>query len=199
MLGEGGELRRIVTPAQPRAYAPGARFDVPCIPPALRPALLRLQHDSPAAGHLGTHRTFGRLASRYWWEGMYRDAVEHVAACDACRRAKTPRLSGPLPVCTMRPPGAPFDIIGVDFLGPLPQSGDFRYVLVVMCHFSRYALCFPTIDRSPQTVAQIFLHSVFCIFGMPRVVLTDNGKEFDNRMLEQVFHLLDIEKRWTSP
>ena len=168
VVGDAGELRRIIVPAQPRAYAPGARLTVPCIPPASRAALLALQHDSPAAGHLGVRRTFGRLASRYWWEGMYREAAAYVASCDACRQAKTPRLSGPLPVRTMRPPGNPFDIIGLDFLGPLPQSGDFRYVLVTMCHFSRFAICVPTIDRTPRTVAQILLHTVFCTYGMPR-------------------------------
>jgi len=48
-----------------------------CVPKALRETVLKENHDSPAAGHVGSRKTIARLAARYYWPGMHRDARVH--------------------------------------------------------------------------------------------------------------------------
>jgi len=52
-----------------------------CVPKALRETVLRENHDSPAAGHVGSRKTIARLAARYYWPGMHRDARAQVRRC----------------------------------------------------------------------------------------------------------------------
>jgi len=49
-----------------------------CVPKSLREAVLRENHNAPSAGHVGSRRTIARLAARYYWPGMHRDARVHV-------------------------------------------------------------------------------------------------------------------------
>ena len=37
------------------------------VPVILRPMLLSYFHDSPLVGHLGTHKTFHKVATNFWW------------------------------------------------------------------------------------------------------------------------------------
>ncbi|KAH8356479.1 hypothetical protein KR084_007959, partial [Drosophila pseudotakahashii] len=53
-----------------------------CVPKALRETVLKENHDSLSAGHVGTRRTIARLAARYYWPGMHRDARAHVRKCE---------------------------------------------------------------------------------------------------------------------
>ena len=40
---------------------------------------------------------------------------------------------------------------------------------------------------------------IFMRMGLPRVILSDNGKEFDNHLDSEVSKLLGIERRLTTP
>jgi len=55
-----------------------------CVPEKV----LKENHDSPAAGLVGIRKTIARLAARYYWPGMHRDARAHVRGCETCMRFK---------------------------------------------------------------------------------------------------------------
>jgi len=59
-----------------------------CVPKALRETVLKENHDSPAAGHVGSRKTIARLAARYYWPGMHRDTQADVRGCETCIRFK---------------------------------------------------------------------------------------------------------------
>ncbi|KAH8418323.1 hypothetical protein KR222_011197, partial [Zaprionus bogoriensis] len=45
-------------------------------------------HDAPTAGHQGVRKTIIRLAQRYYWPGMFRDAAKYVRCCKVCHKFK---------------------------------------------------------------------------------------------------------------
>jgi len=55
-----------------------------CVPKALRETVLKENHNSPAAGHVGSRKTIARLAARYYWPGMHRDPCRVRSAATKC-------------------------------------------------------------------------------------------------------------------
>ncbi|XP_028160581.1 uncharacterized protein LOC114352997 [Ostrinia furnacalis] len=47
--------------------------------------ILKENHDTPTAGHLGTAKTLNKISQRYYWPGMYRDASTYVKNCKTCQ------------------------------------------------------------------------------------------------------------------
>ena len=59
----------------------------------LIPAILNTYHDSIFRGHSGFLRTYKRLASELYWEGMKTNVKKHCEECLICQRNKTLALS----------------------------------------------------------------------------------------------------------
>ncbi|CAJ1964180.1 unnamed protein product [Cylindrotheca closterium] len=57
------------------------------VPPRLRATIIAAYHASPMAGHVGFHKTYYRIAARFWWPGMAKDIREAVLGCGHCNAA----------------------------------------------------------------------------------------------------------------
>jgi hypothetical protein len=61
-----------------------------CVPEidSLRETILKEAHDSAYSIHRGSTKMYQDLKQKYWWYGLNRDVVAHVASCDVCQRVK---------------------------------------------------------------------------------------------------------------
>ena len=75
-------------------------------------------------------------------------------------------------------------MIHVDHKGPLPiQPGcQFTNILVIVCALTRFVLLIPTVGTTALETLQILVARVFCVFGTPAVLVTDNGPAFRNEL-----------------
>jgi hypothetical protein len=60
-------------------------------------------HTTPTAGHSGFTKTYDRVKSSFFWDGMKQDIRKFVAECEVCQRnkgetVKTPGTLQPLPI-----------------------------------------------------------------------------------------------------
>jgi hypothetical protein len=57
-----------------------------CVPgiDSLRETILKEAHDSNYSIHPGSTKMYRDLKQKYWWYGLKRDVVAHVAMCDVC-------------------------------------------------------------------------------------------------------------------
>jgi transposase InsO family protein len=62
-----------------------------------------------------------------------------------------------------------------------PDNG-FKHILHVRDHFSRYSWAKPLTSKEPVVIAGI-LYEIFCQFGPPVILQSDNGKEFTSRVI----------------
>ncbi|GJX37490.1 reverse transcriptase domain-containing protein [Tanacetum coccineum] len=78
-----------------------------------------------------------------------------------------------------------FDIWGIDFMGPFPKSHKFEYILVAADYVSKWteAKSLPTNDAR---VVVTFLKKLFCRFGMPKALISDDGTHFCNKIMENI-------------
>ncbi|GJT58642.1 reverse transcriptase domain-containing protein [Tanacetum coccineum] len=77
-----------------------------------------------------------------------------------------------------------FDVWGLDFMGPFPQSRGNKYILVTVDYVSKWveAQALPTNDAR---VVVKFLRSLFARFGVPKALISDRGTHFCNSQLEK--------------
>ena len=76
-------------------------------------------HSGNFSGHVGIGKTYGKLRSRYYWSGMYRD-VQFLKGCVAYNMRKLRRQRPPLQKVQI--PKYPFERIAIDTTRPFPES-----------------------------------------------------------------------------
>ena len=88
----------------------------------------------------------------------------------------------------------------MDILGPLPLTprGN-RYVLVVTEYFTKWTESYAIPNQEAETVAEKLVSEFVCRFGVPRELHSDQGTNFESKVMTEVCKLLDIEKTRTSP
>ena len=94
------------------------------IPPddRLRQDLMFEHHDTPTGGHPGHYRMYELLNRSYWWPTMLNDVRKYVNGCESCQRNKIRRQKKHAPLHPHDIPQHPWEHIGIDMIGPLPES-----------------------------------------------------------------------------
>ena len=92
----------------------------------------------------------------------------------------------------------PFYMIGVDLVGPLKTTSQGnKYILSVIDYYTKYAEAIALPNEEAVTVAKA-LEDVFTRHGMPSVLLTDQGKNFESKVVASLCEMFGIEKRRTT-
>jgi len=82
------------------------------LPTACRPAVMKLAHDMPMAGHLGKMKTAKRILRRFYWPGIFGDVARHCMACEQCQKC-SPRQVKKAPLVPLPIMGEPFKRIAI--------------------------------------------------------------------------------------
>ena len=168
------------------------------IPPPHRVAIIRAFHDHPLGGHFGIKRTSRKVAARYYWKTLTEDVAAYVKACGPCQTVKANRLKDKAPTGQILPPTEPFELVALDFVGPLPRHEDFSFILTMIDHFSGWCIAVPVIEQTAEIVVQCLLERLICQFGVPRRILTDRGKQFEGTLMKSFCRLLRIQQLTTT-
>ncbi|GJV96140.1 reverse transcriptase domain-containing protein [Tanacetum coccineum] len=116
-------------------------------------------HSGPIGGHHSASVTAKKVyQSGFYWPSVFKDANEYV--CEV------------------------FDVWGLDFMGPFPDSRGNEYILVVVHYVSKWfeAQALPMNDAC---VVVKFLRGLFARFGVPKALISDRGTHFCNFQLEK--------------
>ena len=65
--------------------------------------------------------------------------------------------------------------------------------------FTGYTFCIPIPNKMAKTVLKAYMDSVYCQFGGSIKILSDNGTEFKNKLMEEVSKELGVEYKIYSP
>ena len=100
--------------------------------------VLQLSHDSPAGGHMGVNKTLYKTRQQFYWSGMRKDVTHWIKSCKDCQARKSPIPTRRAPMVPMHA-GEPLERVGIDILGPLPQTvRGSKYILVVGDYFTKW-------------------------------------------------------------
>ena len=87
--------------------------------------------------------------------------------------------------------GHRWDRVAMDLLDMLVTTTKGNiYVLVMVDCFSRWMEACPLPDKTAQPVADAFFSQIVCRFGMPMAMHFDQGREFENRIMQELWQCL---------
>ena len=166
------------------------------VPKLLRSEVIKTIHEG--SGHLGTTKCYDLAKRRVYWPGMKSEITEYITQTCKCVKDKAPNRKQIAPLIPIRS-SKPFEIIGIDYLHLDKCKGNFEYLLVVTDHFSRFSQTFPTKNKNGKSAADRIFNEFVINYGFPDKIHHDQGKEFNNKMWDQLHHLSGIKKSNTTP
>ena len=143
-------------------------------------------------GHFGVDKTIAKLQSvGTTWSTMRHDVNTFIKRCPCCQKMsvlKIPIQTQPFTLASY----SPMDRICVDTIGPLPveKETDAKYILVIIDAFSRFVKLHAIKDTSALAALPGLMDWVG-LFGIPSEVVTDNGTQFANQLVDEFLELLE--------
>ena len=169
------------------------------VPHCLREEILQDLHAGALGGHLGAEKTLAKAKERFYWPGMQRDVVDWCRTCSACATRKTAPQRNRAPLQTVKA-GYPMQVVAVDIMGPLPESpAGNSYVLVAGDYFTKWVEVYAIPNQEAATVAKKLTDELFCRFSPPERLHSDQGRQFESELIQEVCKLLQIKKTRTTP
>lgn len=161
------------------------------VPSKLRSHVLELAHDR--SGHFGVRKTYDKILRHFFWPRLKKDVSLHIKNCGTCQLTGKPnQVIKPAPLQPIPAVSQPFEYLIIDCVGPLPPSkSGCQYLLTVMCQSTRYPAAYPLRTITARSVVKA-LSQFISVFGIPRVIQSDQGSNFSSHLMAQVLKLLGI-------
>ena len=72
-------------------------------------------------------------------------------------------------------------------------------ILVILDHFTKLGQAIMTRDQTAKSVARPLWNDFFMIYGFPKHILTDQGRDFESTLIREICKLASITKCRTTP
>ena len=159
--------------------------------------LMYLFHDHQISAHFGIQTTYEKIKERYYWKGMLKDIETYIKSCDQCQRRGKPIGKHELnPIETKEP----FYQIGIDLVGPLPQTqkGN-KYIAVAIDYFTKWPEAKAIPNATAKEVSIFIFEEIICRHGCPQKILTDRGSHFNNQLIKELTEKFKIKHGFSTP
>ena len=166
------------------------------LPTPLRKKVLQNAHER--SGHQGMRKTLCLVRDAYVWEGMRKDVTQMIDTCPKCQVNR--RITVRTPYSEMPLARYPNQVIGMDLIGPLIKStAGNQYILTIVDHCTAWAEAYPIPYKRAECVSSKFFNEYCPRHGIPEIVVTDLGSEFNANSLRNQFKAVGIDHRRSTP
>ena len=123
------------------------------------------------------------------------DVEKYCRECVICQRCK---LSSPqkAPLSSV-PIGKPWEMVAVNVLQVPTSYQNNRYLLVIQDYFTKWVEVIPMPDQTAVRITNELV-KLFSTFGLPQIVHSDQGKNFESTVLKQTLEAFGISKSRTT-
>ena len=171
-----------------------------CVHPELTEPPLEELHEGICGSHTGGRSLVHRAITQgYWWLNMQKEVLEYARKCDQCQRFA---LSIHQPREIPNPLSSPWSFAqwGLDIVGPFPKAvGNKKYLLVDTDYFTKWVEAEPLANIRDVGVKRFVWKNIVTRFGVPHVLISDNGLQFDSKIFRRYFGELGITNRYSTP
>ena len=128
---------------------------------------------------------------------MPQSVSDFIARCGRCLRRKDwNRQRAPL---VNTETFQPMELVCMDFLKLEQSKGGIENILVMTDHFTKYAQAYPTCNQSAKTTAKMLFDNFFVHYGFPRRLHSDQGRNFESKLIAELCQMANIKKSRTTP
>ena len=162
--------------------------------------ILEDYHSDKLAGHFSFVKTLDAIyRSPYYFPMLRRKLSRFLRQCEVCEKTKpsTKTVRAPMKKCATE---RPMQRIAIDVLGPLPETeAGNRFIVVIADYFTKWTEAYPVPNHKAETIADKVIKEFFNRFGLPEFIHTDQGRDFESRLFQEMCTILEIEKTRTTP
>ncbi|TFY57697.1 hypothetical protein EVJ58_g6867 [Rhodofomes roseus] len=178
-----------------------------CIPDILigsrRVREIIIKHAHSVLAHLGARKTLQYLREEVWWKSMVDDTTSYCKTCAVCATSKSVNQQPMGLLRTLPVPTRPWQSIGIDFVGPLPESttlsGSFDMICVVIDHLTSMVHLIPTKQTyGAVQVAEVVFEHIYKLHGLPERIISDRDTLFTSTFWTHLHRLTNTELRLSS-
>lgn len=169
-----------------------SRFEWKVVPtPEEIPQILQEYHDDNF--HQGYKKTLARIQQRFYWPKMGPNIRTHIQSCTTCKEIKAPFVAVTPEMGKMRQASRPWQIISIDFVGPLPRSrkGN-QHILVITDYFSKWVMIHPVRKLDSTAMCGVLKDQWFYRNSVPEIIITDNGSVFTSKVFKDLLDRFKI-------
>jgi hypothetical protein len=131
-------------------------------------------------GHFGEQKTLVEICRRYFWNNQTECVKAVGRRCQQCQLVKSVGSvrSGDNKLKSI-PVSDLFYKVVLDTTRPLPEtkSGN-KYIMVAIDHYSKWCGAKVVADPGAKTATRFLEDDLICRYGVPKFILTDNGREW---------------------
>ena len=154
-------------------------------------------------GICGDHAAPKSLVSKvirtgYFWPTLQVDARELVKKCDKCQKFRNVQCL-PTERLTTIASLWPFTQWGIDIIGPLPRGKrQVKFLSIAIDYFTKWVKA-----KALSTIIEVKIQgfiwkNIICRFGIPRMIVSDNGLQFDSQGFRDFCLSLRIKNQYSS-
>ncbi|XP_076952175.1 uncharacterized protein LOC143625787 [Bidens hawaiensis] len=168
-----------------------------CIPEEDVRSVLEHAHSSACGGHFSGQNTARKvLTSGFYWPTLFRDAHEFATCCLKCQQLGSISKRDEMPLKPILVIDI-FDVWGIDFMGPFPNSYGNSYILVAVDYVSKWVEAITTRTND---------HSLLKRYGVDHRIVTpyhpqtSGHVEVSNRQIKQILQktVRTDRKEWST-
>nr|CAN76815.1 hypothetical protein VITISV_044116 [Vitis vinifera] len=157
-------------------------------------------HEGICGNHTGGRSLAHRAHSQgYYWPTMKKDAAAYVQKCDKCQRyAPIPHI----PSAALKSVSSPWPFAqwGMDIVGPLPAApAQKKFLLVATDYFNKWVEAEAYASIKDKDVTKFVWNNIVCRFGIPQIIIADNGPQFDSIAFRNFCSELNIRNSYSTP
>jgi hypothetical protein len=170
----GGKLFRVKRPKGKPNQLPATPTYHQVLSGPQKEAILRQIHD--LNGHPSQNQSARLISERFWWKNITKEIREYVKTCHVCQMANQPttaRSDGRTLVPTKV--DRPFEMIGLDLAGPLPETEDGnQYLIIGTDYYTGWSEVGLAKSTDAKAVCDFIHKEINCRDGTPAVIVLDN-------------------------
>ncbi|XP_027166062.1 uncharacterized protein LOC113766031 [Coffea eugenioides] len=170
-----------------------------CVTPEEGRQVLHEVHEGLCGAHVG-HRMLAKktLLLGYFWPSVRQDAQNLVLGCPSCQ-IHAPEHHQPSNFMVPITSPWPFEQWGTDIIGPFPKAvGGYTFLVTAVDYFTKWVEAEPLRNITGLAVQKFFWKCIICRFGIPQIIISDNGRHFAENPFKTWCENLGIKQHFTS-
>ena len=130
---------------------------------------------------------------------MLKDAQAYVKTCDKCQRFSN-LIRKPSEELTPMTASWPFAQWGLDIMGPFSTAmRQQKFLVVGINYFTKWVEVEALVIITEKNIRSFVWRNIICRYGILRVIVSDNEKQFDNNAFKDFYSELGIKNHYSSP
>ncbi|MGL4850115.1 MAG: reverse transcriptase domain-containing protein, partial [Clostridium sp.] len=157
--------------------------------------ILIYYHDLLGHGSAGSLKY--AVSSKYTWKNRNKDIAEFVRNCRICQQESSLNEKQDNVVIGSKEKG---ELWEVDIVGPFKDSErGCKYILTMIDHCTKISEVSALVTKDMETVVRLVHRYITRKHGAPKSILSDNGREFKNRLTQEYAQRWGINWKFGSP